>query len=154
MRFLDGVCAVVAFALAAFNSLYEIPGAGVNRQREGDVRIFQFSLWDSHRLHKKHTVHVFNLSILFMRFWNSDWEATRRIAWLSILFMRFLLRSEDDRCSTADFQFSLWDSAVDTAGNVREFKTFNSLYEILHLRLTHPLLISSFQFSLWDSDFL
>ena len=158
--------------LNTFNSLYEILTA-LEQQPITSKLDFQFSLWDSviawvavvarpshafnslyEILYKKY-LSAFNelkLSILFMRFNILTNITCARTIKLSILFMRFEAGAWPKACRVSDFQFSLWDSKVQTypipedaiklsilfmrfplKGGKRCrkcHKSFNSLYEI------------------------
>ena len=76
---------------------------------------FQFSLWDSEDGHKRMDKKKKELSILFMRF------IGRTIGEVTI--------------PMSIFQFSLWDSGLWRSLSVKIHSPFNSLYEILVLRI-------------------
>ena len=157
-----------------FNSLYEIPCTSVrwdSRTLEHfqfslwdskenvdcvawKVFAFQFSLWDSSTNRCEDSRSPGGLSILFMRFRGYNIVAKFKWKrWLSILFMRFSICSDNEGKRTADFQFSLWDSLWEHDGWIMDEEVFQfSLWDSEQKQaILYILLLQGFQFSLWDS---
>ena len=148
MRFLEQR-KVQTFKFKTFNSLYEI-------QSELKVMLcsalFPFNslyeiLCKAKRFHRLYLLTFNSLYEILLAYGTNENQMD-----LSILFMRFNIRIDDNEIVIKHFQFSLWDSR-------RQIQVFQvpwlgfqfSLWDSTISLISPALIFSSFQFSLWDS---